>query len=219
MMPAHAWNTEEPPMNGATTPNARRSEVDPVGARAKPIDAAPYRIHRYPSLLIDRVTLADGRRVTLRPVLPQDADAEQTFIGTLSPQSRRRRFHGAVNELPEPMLEAMTAIDYQQQLALVAEAVGDDGESRLVADARYVVTGAGRADFAIAVADDWQRIGLGRILLQRLARQACRQGIGQLQGTVQASNGPMLTLMRSWGALLRADSEDADLLVATLRCG
>jgi acetyltransferase len=181
--------------------------------------AAPYRIHRYPSLLIDRISLADGRMVTLRPVLPQDAGAEQTFIGALSPQSRRRRFHGAVNELPERMLEAMTAIDYEQQLALVAEAADGDGEARLVADARYVVTAPGQADFAIAVADDWQHVGLGRTLLQRLGRQACRQGIGRLQGTVLASNGPMLGLMQRWGASFRAEPDDANLLIATLRCG
>ena len=49
--------------------------------------AAPeYRIHRYPSALIDRVSLADGRVVTLRPVLPQDADAERSFVGDLSPR-------------------------------------------------------------------------------------------------------------------------------------
>jgi acetyltransferase len=190
-----------------------------VSALPEAIGAAPYRIHRYPSLLIDRVTLADGRMVTLRPVLPQDADAEQTFISALSPQSRRRRFHGAVNALPDHVLEAMTAIDYQQQLALVAEAVDSDGQARLVADARYVVAGPGHADFAIAVADDWQHLGLGRTLLQRLARHACRQGIGRLQGTVLASNGPMLSLMRRWGASLRADPEDANLLIATLRCG
>ncbi len=190
-----------------------------MSALPEAIGAAPYRIHRYPSLLIDRVTLADGRIVTLRPVLPQDADAEQTFISALSPQSRRRRFHGAINALPERVLEAMTAIDYQQQLALVAEAADGDGEARLVADARYVLTEPGQADFAIAVADDWQHVGLGRTLLQRLARQACRQGIGRLQGTVLASNGPMLSLMRSWGATLRADPDDADMLLASLRCG
>jgi acetyltransferase len=190
-----------------------------MSALPQAIGAAPYRIHRYPSLLIDRITLADGRMVTLRPVLPQDADAEQTFIGALSPQSRRRRFHGAVNALPARTLEAMTAIDYQQQLALVAEAADGDGEARLVADARYVVTAPGQADFAIAVADDWQHVGLGRTLLQRLGRQACRQGIGRLQGAVLGSNGPMLALMQRWGASLRADPDDADLLIATLRCG
>lgn len=81
---------------------------------------APYRIHRYPSALIDRLTLADGRAVTVRPVLPQDADAEQAFTMSLSPVSRRQRFHGAVKLLPDWLLQEMTAIDYQRQVALVA---------------------------------------------------------------------------------------------------
>ena len=183
-----------------------------------PAREAPYRIHRYPSLLIDRLTLADARVVTVRPVLPQDADAEQLFVSALSPQSRHRRFHGAVNQLPERLLQAMTAIDYQDHVALVAESADDQGESRLVADARYVVTEPGRADFAIAVADDWQHIGLGRAMLQQLARHACRQGIRQIDGAVMAGNGPMLALMRRWGAQTLTDPEDSRLLIATLRC-
>ena len=190
-----------------------------MSALREPAREAPYRIHRYPSLLIDRLTLADARVVTVRPVLPQDADAEQLFVSALSPQSRHRRFHGALKELPERMLQAMTAIDYRDHVALVAESADDQGESRLVADARYVVSEPGRAEFAIAVADDWQHIGLGRAMLQRLARHACRQGIRQIDGAVMAGNRPMLTLMQGWGAQFRADPEDSRLLIATLRCG
>jgi hypothetical protein len=40
--------------------------------------AAPSR--RFPSALIDRVRLADGREVVLRPVLDFDAGAEQRFF-------------------------------------------------------------------------------------------------------------------------------------------
>lgn len=184
-----------------------------------PAREPPYRIHRYPSMLIDRVTLADARVVTVRPVLPQDVDAEQSFVGALSPLSRARRFHGAIRQLPPSVLEAMTAIDYREHLALVAETIDEQGDSRLVADARYVVSQTRRAEFAIAVADDWQHIGLGRAMLQRLARHACRQGIRQLEGAVLASNGPMLALMRRWGASFRPDPEEPGVLIATLRCG
>jgi len=179
---------------------------------------APYRIHRYPSMLIDRVSLADGRVVTVRPVLPQDADAEQSFVSGLSPQSRRLRFHGAVNRLPDSLLQAMTAIDYQRHLALIAESIDDDGSGRLVGDARYVVDEAGGAEFAVAVADDWQHIGLGSAMLKRLGRHARRQGLKHLEGAVLAGNDPMLALMKRWGAALRPDSEDPEVLIATLRC-
>lgn len=190
-----------------------------TNALRAPDPEAPYRIHRYPSLLIDRITLADARVVTVRPVLPQDADAEQSFVIALSPQSRQRRFHGTVKQLPERLLHAMTAIDYLDHVALVAESADDAGASRLVADARYVVTEPGRADFAIAVADDWQHVGLGRAMLQHLARHACRQGITQIDGAVLAGNAPMLALMRRWGAQMRADPDDRRLVITSLRCG
>lgn len=190
-----------------------------MSAVLAPAAAAPYRIHRYPSMLIDRVTLADARVVTVRPVLPQDSDAEQSFVAGLSLNSRRLRFHGAVNALPERVLEAMTAIDYQQHLALIAESIDDDGNARLVADARYVVNDRGGAEFAVAVADDWQHVGLGSTMLKRLGRHARRQGLDHLEGAVLGSNEAMLGLMRRWGALLHADPEDADVLIATLRCG
>ena len=189
-----------------------------MSALLAPAAPAPYRIHRYPSMLIDRVTLADARVVTVRPVLPQDVDAERSFVSNLSPHSRRLRFHGAVNGLPDSLLQAMTAIDYQVHVALIAEAIDDEGAGRLVADARYVVDDAGGAEFAIAVADDWQHLGLGSAMLKRLGRHARRQGLQHLEGAVLASNGPMLALMRRWGAALRPDPEDADVLIATLRC-
>lgn len=179
---------------------------------------APYRIHRYPSALIDRLVLADGRTVTVRPVLPQDADAEQAFTMALSPVSRRQRFHGAVKLLPDWLLHEMTAIDYQRQVALVAEAVADDGETRLVADARYVLVDdmPGSAEFALAVADDWRGIGLGRGMLERLARHAWRQGLRRLEGAVLVDNAPMLGLLASLGATVRGDRHDGSIVHAAM---
>lgn len=190
-----------------------------MSALPAPAAAPEYRIHRYPSALIDRVTLADARIVTVRPVLPQDTDAERIFISELSPRSRRLRFHGAMNALPERALESMTTIDYRQHVALIAESIDADGEARLVADARYVLDERGGAEFAVAVADDWQHIGLGKAMLKRLGRHARRQGLRHMEGAVLASNAPMLALMQRWGAAMRHDPEDANVLIATLSCG
>jgi acetyltransferase len=177
---------------------------------------APYRIHRYPSALIERVSLADGRMVMVRPVLPQDAQAEQSFIKALSPRSRRLRFHGALNALPDDVVRAMTAIDYREHVALVAEAIDAEGRERLVADARYVVNADSGAEFAIAVADDWQHLGLGRAMLRGLGRHARRQGLRHLEGSVLAGNEAMMALMRGWGATFAPDPENDDALIATL---
>jgi acetyltransferase len=180
------------------------------------IAVAPYRIHRYPSALIDRIVLGDGRTVTVRPVLPQDAQAEQVFVASLSPSTRRRRFHLAVNALPESLLRKFTEIDYRTHVALVAEATGDiDDEPVLVADARYVVRDdASAADFAVVVADQWQGVGLGQELMRRLARHARRHGITHLLGDVQTGNEPMLALARKLGGQVAPALGEASLLRA-----
>lgn len=157
----------------------------------------------------DRVTLADGRSLRVRPVGPQDAGAEQAFVAGLSPVARFRRFHFGLNELPAALLRAFVSADQQTHVALVAETVED---GRIVADARYVLDGATRTgEFAIAVADDWQGLGLGSRLMHRLLSQARRAGLARLCGDVLADNEPMLALMRRLEARLAPDPEDASL--------
>lgn len=207
------------PTLAPTTVGHGRHAPDRPSAPPAPLAEPPFRIHRYPSALIQPLTLADGRSAILRPVLPQDAEAVRAFFATLSPASRLRRFHGVINRLPDGALEAMTSIDYQRHLALVAEARTDDaavGPTWLVADARYVVDDEGSAEFALAVADDWQGRGLGRALLERLARHARARGLRRLDGTVLADNGPMLALLARLGASLRADPGDRSVVQARL---
>lgn len=182
-----------------------------------------FRIHRYPASLIDRLMLDDGRSVLVRPVLPQDAELQQRFVRELTPQSRYRRFHGALTELSETALDYLTQVDYASHLALLAETFDFDGAERQVAEARYVRREAsdaqredGVADFAIAVADDWQGHGLGSQLLNTLVRRARTSGIRRLVGSVLADNDPMRALVHSRGWRIRPDPEDERLLIASL---
>src|SRR5205814_7875087 len=96
------------------------------------MDTAPFaaspRIHRYPSALIDRLLLADGRSVVMRPVLPQDAQAEQLFVRGLSATSRVLRFHIGIRELAPDMLRALTDIDQRRHVAIVAQRDDEDDE-------------------------------------------------------------------------------------------
>jgi acetyltransferase len=172
-----------------------------VSAAAAPALRAP----RYPSALIDRLQLADGREVVLRPVLALDAAAEQDFVRALSPATRLRRFHVGLQELPPSLLRAMTEVDHDDHVALVAEAFdGDDEDTpRIVADARYVRgprdAPCHEAEFAIAVADEWQGVGLGRELMQRLARHAARRGVRRLVGDVLPGNRAMFGITEALG--------------------
>jgi GNAT superfamily N-acetyltransferase len=172
-----------------------------------------YTIHRYPAELIDVVHLVDGRRITVRPVLPQDADILQAFVRELSDQSRRNRFFRALHELPGDLLARFTQVDYRRHLALVAE-VFDRGVETIVGEARYVVEDdLESAEFAVAVADLWQGRGIGALLLQRLSAQAAAAGIPLLYGQTLCSNRAMHRLARTAGFTVALDPEDEDLLL------
>jgi acetyltransferase len=172
---------------------------------------------RVPVGLIHPLTLRDGRRLLVRPVLPQDDEAEQAFVMALSAASRYRRFHVGVRALPAATLERLTQVDHRTHVALVAQPESDDvDEPAIVADARYVATGADSAEFAVAVADDWQRQGVGCAMLRLLARHAARRGYTRLTGDVLADNVPMITMLQRIGAELAFREDEPGLVVATI---
>jgi len=155
--------------------------------------------------------------VQVRPVQPWDEGAEQRFVRGLSPASRLRRFHIGIRELSPRLLHAMTHVDQHSHVALVAEQVNDT-QTTIVADARYVLLDdePRAAEFAIAVADDWQGIGLGRELLQRLMYHARERGLEALVGDVLEDNDRMIALVRSLGGRVTWHPGDARLKQARL---
>jgi acetyltransferase len=148
-----------------------------------------------PSELEGELALRDGTRVLVRPIRPDDLERERAFFHGLSERSRFQRFMHAITDLSPALLERFVNPDYERDLALVAL----DGD-RFVAVGRYAGTAdPQRAEFALVVADAWQRKGLGRALLERLADAARKAGYAFLCGTILESNHEMQELTRRLG--------------------
>lgn len=147
----------------------------------------------------------DGIDVTLRPIRADDAGMESTFVRQLSDLSRYQRFMGTVRELPEAKLRELTDVDGVRHVAIVATTVIDGKEVELGV-ARYVVDASGRrCEFAIAVADAWQRRGLAGLLMGRLIEIARLRGLEAMDGSVLATNVAMLHFARQLGFEVHAD--------------
>ncbi|MEJ8857470.1 GNAT family protein [Variovorax robiniae] len=176
---------------------------------------------RYPTAFIDVWRLRDGTRLTLRPVLPQDAALLGNMVTRLSPTSRSNRFHGSIQGLPEVALNSMSCIDYARTMAFVITCEDEDRGEQVIADARYIVDAraADSAEFAVMVADRWQRRGLGRRAMQALTIAAQQAGLRWLHGDVRARNVPMLSLMRRCSFSCTPDQEDEDLVHAETSLG
>lgn len=145
------------------------------------------------------VSLRDGRQVTLRAALPQDEEKIQDAVRALSTESRYYRFFSPLRELSPQLLERATRPDTENELQLVAVA-GEGAREKIIGGARYAALPGGRdCEFAVAVVDEWHRLGLARQLLEALMRTARARGLERIQGDILATNAPMLGLAKRLG--------------------
>ena len=156
-------------------------------------------IHPYPAHLVTQWHPAEGPEVTLRPIRPEDAAIEQAFVQSLSAESRHFRFMNTLRELTPQMLARFTQIDYDREMAFLAT-TQDNGGEREVGVVRYITNPDGEScEFALVIADEWHRRGLGRRLMTLLIDVARSRGLREMTGHVLADNAPMLALCESLG--------------------
>ena len=164
-----------------------------------------------PTFRSDHV-LADGTRVTLRLIQPTDKAEIRRQFARLSPESRYRRFFHAVTELSDEALVYLTEVDSNDHVAVVALVDSLDMKTEEgVGVGRFVrlPEASDVAEAAVTIVDDFQRRGLGRLLLEILAEAAKERGIRTFRGEDLASNAPMRRLLEEAGATAGDEVEGA----------
>jgi nucleotide-binding universal stress UspA family protein len=170
---------------------ARRASSD-APARQASARRAPR--DRAPALRGDRVALADGGQIVIRPVEPQDVDELASGFERLGALSRFRLFGELGARLTRHELAELTEVDHHASEMLVAlDAATGEG----VGIARYdcVSSDPGRADVTCAVVDAWQHRGVGSALAERLAARARAAGIDRCTAEVVLGNAPARRLL------------------------
>ena len=169
-------------------------------------------IDRFAGERVDVVALG-GQRVVIRPLLPHDAELAKAFFGSLSPTARYQRFLSPMRSLPAALVKRLTEVDDSEHVALLAEVFCGDRET-LIAEARYArLADRMSAEFAIAVAEGWQGLGLASLLLNKLICRAASAGITHLVGETLASNARMIALARRAGFSVRRSLEVGGVLL------
>jgi len=141
----------------------------------------------YPSHLVRQRTLADGRRVTIRPIRAEDEPAEREFF-------------------------SRTPVDYDRHMAFVCEVRVDD-RHRLVGEARYAANPDARScEFGVVIADAWHKSGIAGLLMEALIRFAQARGYETMEGMVLRDNHDMLKFVRALGFEAAAMPEEPTLM-------
>ena len=144
------------------------------------------------------VILRDGTTLRLRPPHRDESDALVDFFRALSQRSLYLRFHGFPRLGPE-LVERLLEPNWVERGALVGTFV-EDGEERVVAVGNYErLRDPAVAEAAFAVADAFQRRGVGTRLVEQLADRAGRQGIERFVAEVLPDNRDMIGVFEGLG--------------------
>jgi acetyltransferase len=153
-------------------------------------------------------TIRNGSTVFLRPIQRGDVDRLLSLARRFSRETMYLRFHHVITRMSREEAIRFCNIDYDHTFALVVM-TGEGDREKLLAVARYYrLPCEDAAEFAIVVADRYQKQGIGTHLMKYLATAAKNSGIRYLQGDVLVENKDMMHIIESCGFQVAEELEE-----------
>jgi acetyltransferase len=173
-----------------------RAYVSPVKPGEQRTRGSRFSIRPYPTLWSRGSVLADGRRVVIRPVRPEDEKAVVEFFSRVMEDDLRLRFFAPVRAFSHAFLARLTQIDYARAMAFIAFDASATmlGMVHLFADSSYR-----SGEFAVIVRSDIKGQGLGWALMQLILDYARAEGLGSVTGQILRENTTMIKMCEELG--------------------
>jgi CRP-like cAMP-binding protein len=176
-------------------PDAFFAMLDIVGVAERLLRVARQRLAEFVTPI--EMTVRDGARFSLRPVLPGDLERAVHGPVEFSSETIYRRFQSV--RPTESLMRYLFEVDYVDHFVWV---MTDGVDGPAVADARFVrdPEDPGLAEVAFTVGDAYQGRGIGSALMGALAIAAHCDGVGRFSARVLADNYPMRQILDRFGA-------------------
>ncbi|QBF81373.1 bifunctional acyl-CoA synthetase/GNAT family N-acetyltransferase [Shewanella maritima] len=182
-----------------------RLSLNPLGQ----IPTNRLAIQPYPKELEETVTLKNELKVMLRPILPEDEPKHMDFDNSLSDEDRYKRYFGVRAKMTHEEMAVLTQIDYSREMAFIATMFDDKGNEITLGAVRASIDPDNtEAEFAMAVRSNYQGVGLGRALLEKLIRYYKHNDTQVLTGFTMFENRSMANLAKSLGFDVSFDMEE-----------
>jgi acetyltransferase len=160
-----------------------------------------FRVYRqYPYYYEEWITLEDGSVVFVRPIKPTDGPLLLNFFNSLSRETIYFRFLTHLEKLQPEMLKQLVEIDYETHFALAA-IVTEDAKEAIIGTCRYIVKkqDSDHAELTVVLRDNWQRKGLGELLVTRVVNIARSKGLASIEILLDYRNEGMKRIFASLG--------------------
>lgn len=165
-------------------------------------------------------TLDDGTPFVIRPLRSTDGPALVASFEHLSPRSRYLRFFAVRDRLSGDLLDSLIDIDHDRHRAWVvadptAPSGVDSDEGFGIAIARLIAVDdePGVAEASLAVIDEYQGRGFGRLLLDLLIGTARDTGVEFIRFETLFENRGMRALLSDLDAVRNDALSDREVLV------
>jgi acetyltransferase len=173
-----------------------RAVIDGALVASPPPRFSHLAIRPYPEEYAREATTSDGLDVTLRPIRPEDEPRWHEMLDACSADSLHMRFRALVKHT-HAMARRYCFIDYDRELAIVAELRGEEGGKlagvgRLVAGPDHQ-----RAEYAVLVPDPWQGRGLATLMTDYCLEIARAWGVRSVYAETTLDNVRMIAVMRA----------------------
>jgi RimJ/RimL family protein N-acetyltransferase len=151
----------------------------------------------YPVQEEREILLRNGVKLLLRPSKASDVRGLQDLFYRLSAEDIYTRFFQDLRFLPIPAAEHLCNVDYESEMAFLA-VVGERENETVVASACYFLNPTTNlAEAAYMIHPQWQGLGLGRILQQRMIDYAQPRGLRGFTLEILTTNDKMIKLAKS----------------------
>lgn len=152
-------------------------------------------------LSLDSVVEPDepNAAVCIRTADASDVESLSIYFTGLSTTTRNKRFMGARADFALVAAECVAKVRHPDHFTLLAE-LKWEGESTIIGETRYAYDATARhGDFAISVADVFQRKGVGLRMMKAMERQAGRLGHEMIAAETARTNAEMRGLAKKAG--------------------
>jgi len=156
-------------------------------------------ISPYPKKFEIQWLLRNGQEITLRPIKPEDEPMWLEWFQSLSEESIRYRFFQMLKDTPHEVRVRYCNIDYDREVALVAEIV-ENGKRKILGVNRLSIESDGKhGEMAFIVSDYWQGLGLGTKLVDYTLDIAKEKGVENVYAIMLQDNYRALSLTKKMG--------------------
>ena len=169
-----------------------------------------FAISPYPKQLEENVTLKNGIRILLRPIIAEDEVRHHVFDNGLSKEDRYKRYFSQRGSMTHEEMAMLTQIDYEREMAFIAVRIDQQNEEQeILAIIRASIDPDNiEAEFGMIVSAELQGLGLGSILLKKLISYQKNKGTQYLAGMTMLSNTGMAMLAKKLGFSIERDIEE-----------